>query len=172
MLFEEYRRRNLFLEQKTRAEDTKDMQDTQETKDAKDTKDAEDTKDTQDTKDIKDTEDHTKDHTNIVSREESTDLGVQNSWCIELLVRTTIPPTFSKNNKGAPSARPCGARSAPVIVVFATWWNYGAHQEFCAPRILYTKICAPLSGNNISVVLPQFTSSLFCTKKKTSTKQA
>ena len=107
------------MEQKTRTQDTKYAQDTKETKDTKDTKDAKDTKDTQDTKDIKDTEDHTKDHTNIVSREESTDLGVQNSWCIELLVRTTIPPTFSKNNKGAPSARPTGARSAPVLVSFA-----------------------------------------------------
>ena len=89
----------------------------------------------------------------MVSREESTDLGAQNSWCTELLVHTTIPPTFSKNNKGAPSARPTGARSAPVVVVFAEcWWNCGAHQEFYAPRILYTKICALFSGHNISVV--------------------
>ena len=86
--------------------------------------------------------------TKIVPREESTDLGVQNSWCTELLVHTIIPPTCSKNNKGAPSARPTGARTAPVVAVFATcWWNYGVHQEFCAPRILYTKICALLSGH-------------------------
>ena len=26
------------------------------------------------------------------------------------------------------------------------------HQEFCAPRILYTKICALLSGHNLGVV--------------------
>ena len=119
------------MEQKTRAQDTKDTQDTQETKDTKDTKDAKDTKDTQDTKDIKDTEDHTKDHTNIVSREESTDLGVQNSWCIELLVRTTIPPTFSKNNNHRGAERPCGARQRRALVVFATcWWNCGVHQKF------------------------------------------
>ena len=40
-----------------------------------------------------------------------------------------------------------------MIVVFATcWWSYGVHQEFCAPRILYTKICALLSGHNLGVV--------------------
>ena len=38
-----------------------------------------------------------------------------------------------------------------MVVVFATW-NYGVHQEFYAPRILYTKICALFSGRNISVV--------------------
>ena len=38
-----------------------------------------------------------------------------------------------------------------MVVVFATW-NYGVHQEFYAPRILYAKICALLSGYNISVV--------------------
>ena len=44
-----------------------------------------------------------------------------------------------------------GARSAPVVVVFVTW-NYGVHQEFYAPRILDTKICALLSGHNLGVV--------------------
>ena len=40
-----------------------------------------------------------------------------------------------------------------MIAVFATcWWNYGVYQEFCAPRILYTKICALLSGHNLGVV--------------------
>ena len=40
-----------------------------------------------------------------------------------------------------------------MVVVFAEcWWNCGAHQEFYAPRILYTKICALFSGHNISVV--------------------
>ena len=38
-----------------------------------------------------------------------------------------------------------------MVVVFATW-NYGVHQEFYAPRILYTKICALLSGHNLGVV--------------------
>ena len=53
-------------------------------------------------------------HINIAAREESTDLRVQNSWCIELLVHTIIPPTCKKNNKGVPSVRPTGARSTPV----------------------------------------------------------
>ena len=68
-------------------------------------------------------------------------------------------------HRGAP--HPCGARRRRALFVFATcWWNYGVHQEFCAPRILYTKICALLSGDNINVVLLQFTSSLSaqCTK--------
>ena len=38
-----------------------------------------------------------------------------------------------------------------MVVVFATW-NYGVHQEFYAPRILYSKICALLSGHNLGVV--------------------
>ena len=38
-----------------------------------------------------------------------------------------------------------------MVVVFATW-NYGVHQESYAPRILYTKICALLSGHNLGVV--------------------
>ena len=38
-----------------------------------------------------------------------------------------------------------------MVVVFATW-NDGVHQEFYAPRILYAKICALLSGHNLGVV--------------------
>ena len=120
------------MEQKTRAQDTKDTQDTQETKD---TKDAKDTKDTQDTKDIKDTEDHTKDHTKIVSREESTDLGVQNSWCSELWVHTTSPPTCSKNNKGAM------AWNAHAVAVL----QHGSGTWLCTKRAAHRKCCTPRS---------------------------
>ena len=101
----------------------------QDTKDTKDTKDTEDTEYSKDDQNIKDTED-TKDHINIVSREESTDLGVQNSWCTELLVHTVIPPTCSKNNNHRGAPRPCGARRRRALVVFACWGNYGVHQEF------------------------------------------
>ena len=80
-------------------------------------------------------------HTKIAPREECADLGAQNSWCTELLVHTTIPPTFRKNNKHRGAERPCGAHRRRALVVFAKcWWNSGVHQELCAPRSVLSSL--------------------------------